>query len=105
MTLTLALASSASNCTVHFTVQLTKPCIFSVLLLLLLSSVTATSPVEAGDLKFPIPGQYTGSSSSSFMSQVTSGDSIGFSWQKVLGLAVVCNKLLPCNVWPPMSSG
>jgi len=47
MTLTLALASSASNCTVRFTVQLTKPCIFSVLLLLLLSSDTATNPVEA----------------------------------------------------------
>ena len=61
MTLTLALANSASNCTVHFTVQLTN----SVLLLLLLSSDTTTNPVEAGDLKFPIPGQYTGSSSSS----------------------------------------
>ena len=79
MTLTLALARSASNCTLRFTAQLTKPCILSVLLMLLLSPDTATSPVEAGDLKFPIAGQYTGSSSSSFMSQATSGDPIEFS--------------------------
>jgi len=36
-------------------------------------------PCRSKWLKFPIPGQCTGSSSSSFMSQATSGDPIGFS--------------------------
>jgi hypothetical protein len=93
MTCALALASCASHCNGALHCPADQILHFFSTTFVTLSSDTATSPVEAGHLEFPIRGQQTVSDSSSFRLQVTLGGPVGFSWQQVLGLAIPYNKL------------